>query len=315
MITVRFEDFWPGFQPQDFLVPLFEQALGQPIVVEPKLFAPVDVRVRSVFTPRVKRFAERVIRKGSRTLDRKPIPLHGRGRLNVWFTGENVRPPASGFDLSFSYDTDDYGARNVYLPLAVTRLDWWTMDRDGAEARRTGIKANPGLVHQPRSTTTSSRPKFACAFLSNPEPTRMRAIAMLSDIGPVDTYGPAFGRPIPSKAGVAENYRHFICFENDLFPGYVTEKVVDAWLLECVPLWWGLDKAGLLNEAAVVNASSFDDLASFVDYVASIDMDPGRIDAITSAPLFAQPATLEPAVAAIREAWTSVSGTQPPTRH
>ena len=307
MISVRFEDFWPGFQPHDFLLPLFEEALGQPIEVEQRLFASVDIRVRSVFTPRAKRFTERLIRKGSRILERKPKQLHGPGRLNIWFTGENVRPPVSGFDLTFSYDVDDYGGSNVYLPLAVTRLDWWTMDRDGAEARRTGIKANPSLVHKQRSSVTSSRPKFACAFLSNPEPTRMRAITMLSEIGQVDAFGPAFGRPIPSKAGVAENYRHFICFENDLFPGYITEKVVDAWLLQCVPLWWGLDKARLLNEAAIVNASDFTDLASFVEAVARLDEDADRIDSIASAPLFAQPATLVPATNAIRETWTRVS--------
>ena len=44
-----------------------------------------------------------------------------------------------------------------------------------------------------------------------------------------------------SYDAVARNYRYFLCFENDLYPGYVTEKPIEAWASGSVPLWRGID--------------------------------------------------------------------------
>ena len=50
----------------------------------------------------------------------------------VFYTGENVRPPTSECDLSFSFDAT--GGKNIYLPLWVLFLNWFNVpfsqDRD-----------------------------------------------------------------------------------------------------------------------------------------------------------------------------------------
>lgn len=42
-----------------------------------------------------------------------------------------------------------------------------------------------------------------------------------------------------SKIEVLRDYRFTIAFENAEFPGYTTEKMVDAWLADSVPIYWG----------------------------------------------------------------------------
>lgn len=42
-----------------------------------------------------------------------------------------------------------------------------------------------------------------------------------------------------SKLGVLGKYKFTIAFENREFVGYTTEKLVDAWLADTVPIYWG----------------------------------------------------------------------------
>jgi hypothetical protein len=81
----------------------------------------------------------------------------------------------------------------------------------------------------------------------------MHFLSELQKIGEVDCYGPAFGNSIPNKQETLRKYRFNLCFENDLYPNYVTEKAFDSYEAECIPIWWGLDEEGFLNDGAIIN--------------------------------------------------------------
>ena len=42
-----------------------------------------------------------------------------------------------------------------------------------------------------------------------------------------------------AKRSVLSRYRFAICFENTIFPGYLTEKLFDCLLAGCIPIYWG----------------------------------------------------------------------------
>lgn len=42
-----------------------------------------------------------------------------------------------------------------------------------------------------------------------------------------------------AKRAVLSRYRFAICFENTIFPGYLTEKLFDCLLAGCIPIYWG----------------------------------------------------------------------------
>lgn len=173
----------------------------------------------------------------------KPFKLSDDS-LNIWYTSENLRPPLNEqFDLFLSHDTDLYDGRNVYLPIWATRLGSSLLN---AEMAQNAMIAN-------RKSSELGR-KGICAVISNPEPIRMAFIREVRKYFDVDIYG-AFGLPITEKDTVLRSYKLNICFENDEFPGYVTEKPFEAWMNGCIPVWRGLDSGGYLNDEAIINVT------------------------------------------------------------
>jgi len=63
--------------------------------------------------------------------------------------------------------------------------------------------------------------------------------ALSKEHGYIDLFGPAFGNKVKDKMSICQEYKYMICFENDLFPGYVTEKLIDAYLCGSIPVYWG----------------------------------------------------------------------------
>lgn len=275
MTTIRFRNFWPGFSPMASLVGEwcwaatggFDVVAGLAETVEIELcsnsaFSSLRQRGRAFAGARISRPA--ALRYWQATQYGLPFS-DSRARRRVWYSGENLRPPV-GFDLTLSFDLDDYGGTNLYAPFWLDRVE------SGVEV---SFRERPAAVDTllRARVVADARQRFCAVVMSNPHPLRMRAIRALERLGPVDTYGPAFGRPIKDKAAVLRHYRFCIAFENDLFPGYVTEKPVDAWLAGAVPLWWGSDPAGYLNPASLVDLASLGSLAALVDYVEELDRD------------------------------------------
>ena len=306
-VTLRYVDSDPAMASDDsFLSRLVAVAANRPIRVVQDPKTRVDLQFTSVQLPIARKVAHEAIRTASRWLPRKaanrdprwrsanPEP-RGDARAHVWFTGENVRPPIGAWDGYLSYDIDPLGRRNAYLPL------WW---------QSVGILGRPQSLFTSRIPTWQEmierrepqreRAKFVCAFINNPEPMRFHAVRALSEVGQVDVFGSAVGRPVPDKGATARDYRFVLCFENDVYPGYVTEKPFEAWATGAVPLWRGSDPADYLNPSAVLNAVNHPDLAAFADAVASIDADPAAWAAMASEPILTREPDLKPAKALIR---------------
>jgi hypothetical protein len=160
----------------------------------------------------------------------------------MWYTSENRRPPLDQkWNAFLSHDIDHFDGRNIYLPIWSTRLG-----------------ANLAAANKVQQIMLNSRevkavpPFFACAVISNPEPIRMAFIMELQQIGKVDIYG-AFGLPLASKREMISRYRFNICFENDAYPGYVTEKPFEAWQASSIPIWRGEDRGRYLNPLSIIN--------------------------------------------------------------
>lgn len=290
MITERrvaFDHFWSGFDPHGFHLPVLTRALG---------VAPVpgrgDITVTSVFWTR----REKAVLLARRRAQTRPGPP-ADARYRIWHTGENLRPPWRDFDLTLSFDVDDYDGRNLYLPLALTALGWNLGTPPG---RHTSARLTPDQAAAPRRPSAPGRPKFACAFLGNPEPRRLHAIEALSRYLPVDVFGTLVGRPVADKQEVAADYRFVVCFENDLYPGYVTEKPVDAYASGAIPLWSGIDAAGMLHPDALVNQADFPTMRSWVEHVADLDRSETDLSSMAARPLFRETPTLDPLINRLR---------------
>ena len=261
---IRFRNFWPGFDPR---VNVFVKSLGHRRLQAPTEVESVFVSAWAALLTKIRRrLRERLFIRQFSKSSGKLSP-----KRRVWYTGENIRPPLDGsYDAFISFDQDDYSGKNTYFPLLYS-----TVLFDSPE----NIKRRGIAVGDPHDLTRERRQaeektKFACAFIGNPESTRLRAVEQLRSYGQVDLYGPGVGNRVPSKYSFAKDYKFMLCFENDLFPGYITEKLLDAYLCGTVPLYWGdLGRDPLVNPRAFLNLKDFRSISEFAKTVGTMGVD------------------------------------------
>ena len=278
-MSIRFHNFWGDFDANDNVFLEMLNARGFEVIVEPDLNKIVDLQIVSVFRPPksyLKRFLLKIVNKLARykstyrtTSNYEPLlPKKNTAARNVFYTGENIRPPfRENFDGFMSFDLDNFGGKNEYLPL-------WMLDlaiNKSRYSKRIGIEFNGQDLLKPRELVIAEKNKFMCAFISNPEPIRMLAVQDFSNFGVVDVFGGVTGNRVNSKIEVASKYKFMLCFENDLYPGYVTEKLLEAYLSNTVPVYWGdLGSSYYMNEKAFINLKDFQNMQEFTKYVANL---------------------------------------------
>jgi hypothetical protein len=243
--SVSLRNFWPDNDTTKF----FLVDLMQSIPNSSKKVVITSVFIKRTIIAKIinyvfVRFSGRIsINRYQKIFFNLNLPVKKNNELNIWYTGENIRPPLEpGWDAILSFETDKYLPRNIYLPFWATRLG-----KSVKEAKEIQSKFT-----QNRELSLK-KSKFACAIISNPQPTRMLAINEISKIGKVDLFGSVFKNRIESKKDILKKYNFNICFENDLYPGYVTEKIFDAWQEFAIPIWWGIDSAEYINQQAIIN--------------------------------------------------------------
>lgn len=201
--------------------------------------------------------------------------------FNIWFTAENIRPPLDmNFDAYFSFDLDSFAGRNYYLPLWICRLGPTVEAANRAQLELTNERSAHG----------SRKRKFA-VVASNPEPIRSYFIRKLQLNAEVDVFG-GLGKPLANKDLVLRNYDFNVCFENDIYPGYVTEKAIEAYLSGCIPIWRGNDAGGYLNPHAIIDVSNLS-MSDAIDKVISVSEDPKEVQKMNQAPLLVKTIPLE----------------------
>jgi hypothetical protein len=193
--------------------------------------------------------------------------------FNIWFTAENIRPPLDkDFDYYLSFDLETYSEFNSYLPLWLCRLGPSVEQANQNQIKLTKHRDPDNLRHR----------NFA-VVASNPEQIRTYFISKLKLVEDVALFG-KLGGPILNKDLTLKEFNFNLCFENDLYPGYVTEKVVESYLSGCIPIWRGLDDGNFLNKKAMVDVTNLD-VESAINKVIEISRDRKLMQQMRSEPL------------------------------
>ena len=222
----------------------------------------------------------------------------------IW---ENIRPDYRGYKFSISSDFDDYGGRNVRCPLWYSQVEWFPGYKNTAgDAWEHGNEPPVPLsvLMTPRTGGYIKREKFCALVASNYEPFRMMAAKALG----ADIYGGVTGtadaRP---KSLILKDYTFSLCFENSLFPGYYTEKLLHAWAAGTIPLYFADDKVVEdFNGDAIVNRSDFLTMRSFKNDVKRLYEDNDALEWIWQQPILLAKPSLDPIVTFLRDAWQQI---------
>jgi hypothetical protein len=162
--------------------------------------------------------------------------------------GENVRPQFNFFDFSLSFDLDTYLDRNIYLPLWALRTHEYGRESYGYTPydksllwRKRNIVDNDGFVY----------------IGNNETPSRTSLFRSLERLGySIDFYG-SHTKPVKNKLLKFSEYKYSICLENSFSPGYVTEKLIDGYISNTIPIYMGALPLGIFNVKSFINLSPF----------------------------------------------------------
>ena len=180
----------------------------------------------------------------------------------IQFSGEDSWPDLNVFDYSIGFPLLQYGDRYLRLPLYAMRDSW-----------------APALSkHTLPDRDFLARKKFCNFVVSNDFSAERNAFfEEFSARCPIDSggsYRNNIGGPVADKLAFQRQYRFSIAYENSRDPGYVTEKIVDAFAAGTVPIYWGdpLIKQEF-NPDSFVCADDYPDNAALIDAIEAIDRD------------------------------------------
>ena len=314
-VTLRFCR-WPNpvSEGERVFAVLIEKAINRKVEIVTSDKGRVDIEIESVYgrneipnlTTRAYRFLASHTKQGinfSREKYSTSQQPSGDSDFSIFFTGENERPPFGNWDAYLSFDQHSYGGKNAYLPL------WWLTSSDLIMPVVSPYLGKAITIEQmlsKRTTNYEERDKFCVAFIGKAYPFRMQAIAALSKIGKVDVFGGISRNQSRSTAkkkyDTAQNYKFVFAFENDLFPGYVTEKAPEAWATGAVPLYWGLDTCGYINQKSLLNLVNYNNLEEYVERVGEVSKSAKLWSEIAEQPFLVKKPNLEEVLNVLRRA-------------
>ncbi len=257
-IRVAHYGFWAGFQVSDLALRL--PALGRKYELVADQAHP-ELVVFSVFP------------------DKRMPAVPDRGVPTLFITGENVVPDMARCDFAISFQRDIDDPRHMRIPNWVQRFNWQ------------GV--SPAMLLQGRRARGPVPANF-CAYLHNNRvPLREEFVRALSRHAAVDCPGlsmnnmPAIGAHPGAKIDFLRDRRFAVAFENAVSPGYTTEKLPEAFLAGCVPIYAGDPLVGLdFNAAAFLDLADHGSLEALAAAVREIDASPAAWQRLRDQPAY-----------------------------
>ena len=188
---------------------------------------------------------------------------YGLEVVKILLLVENVAPDFNEFDYVAGFDRLEFGDRYVRFPFCAYSGSYKTL------ADRPAVSEEALLDR-----------KFCSFVVSNVQfgsPMRKLFFERLSKYKKVDSGGRWLnnvGSPVKNKIEFCKGYKFNIAFENSSYPGYVTEKIVDAYSAGTLPIYYGDPSVGKdFRPESMVCVKDEADIERAVEEVIRLDND------------------------------------------
>jgi hypothetical protein len=239
-ITVNFTNFWGGFNCQDnFLLDILNKYYDVEFAENPQyLFC----------------------------------ASHGYDYLNydgirIFYTGENLSPDFSLFDYAIGFDYIEFGDRYMRFPLPVLYREAY------GQMETKHLRVDEFLKNK------SAFCSFTVSKSDYADRRREEFFYKLSEYKKVDSGGRYLnniGQPegVKDKHAFQLSHKFDLAFENSSYPGYATEKIVQAFGAGTVPVYWGdpmIEQE--YNGKAFINCHNFPNFDAVIEEIKRVDQD------------------------------------------
>lgn len=182
--------------------------------------------------------------------------------VKIFISGENIAPDFNLCDYALSSEKLTFGDRHCYYPYFLTATE--ALVKAGKKHLQTEGKENRAF----------------CSFVvSNGRADRKRtelfnAISAYRTIDSGGRYLNNVGGPVADKEAFEAKHKFSLCCENSSHPGYITEKLVQAFAAGTVPVYWGADDVcEVFNRKAMIFANEYDSAEEVAKRVEQVDRD------------------------------------------
>jgi hypothetical protein len=276
-IRVAFALFWPGFTPDSFkrFFPFVFDKYDLVLSPEP------EVVFYSVFSPQFRPYAD--------PRHRAPVTrLRSGDYLRVFLTGENFEPDMSGCEFAMTFSALVNHENHLRLPL------WVYEDRGWGYGPERLIKA----ADTDWERIAREKTQFCNFVYLHEVPYRDAIFTMLNGYKRVDAAGrclnnmngwtvPMAPNRVAGKVEFFRRYKFTLAVENTIWPGYMTEKLVDPMFAHSIPIYIGDPQAQLsFDPASYIDFACFPNMKQMMEFVREVDNDPVLYLKLLSAPYY-----------------------------
>ena len=210
--------------------------------------------------------------------------------IRIFCSGENYSPDFNVVDYAIGYDNLSYGDR-------FFRRIFITMKHDATryDSLIEQLKDRPSVVD---GGTLASKDKFCNLIYSHERDDfgRKRMLETLSAYKRVDSAGTYLNNMSDgmhvtrdTKLAFQTRYKFTIAFESVNMHGFFTEKIVDAFLANTIPIYMGdPDISTIFNSKAFINCDDYDSVEEVLEKVKELDNNDELYLQMLQEPIFAE---------------------------
>ena len=179
--------------------------------------------------------------------------------MRIFWTGENAWPDFTECDYAFTFNFCDH-PNHFRVPI-YSRDDHHVVEsKDGLDPRQ----------------VLADKTGFCNFVYSNKHcVARNRFFRELSKYKQVDAGGKLFnnvGGRVPNKIDFIRKYKFTIAFENESFPGYTTEKLIEPIMVNSLPIYWGNPRVHLdFNRESFLNFFDYGSQNALIERIIEVD--------------------------------------------
>ena len=246
-LKIKFVDFWPGFNAQDFgFLNLVSDHYDIEYTDKP------DLIVYSCFGTEFLKY----------------------NCPRIFYSGENIRPDFKFCDFAFTFDYND-DKRHFRLPLF--RLYFDEKDLTKVKDIKSILDKKTGFCSFVVSNATETEQRISF----------FHELSKYKEIASGGKYANNVGGLVANKQDFISNYLFNIAFENSSYPGYTTEKIAEPWIEGCIPIYWGDPEVTRdINPDCFINMHDYASFDAAIAHIKEVDASPAMQIKYLSAPFF-----------------------------
>lgn len=216
-----------------------------------------------------------------------PYEYCGKAPVRIMYSGENYIPDFNLIDYAISPYPITFGDRHFYLPPCVWPRSHWTQlankDRNYSAdiLKEKTLFANFISSHESEFNIRGDFFKELCKYKRVESPgTYLNNMPNGETVSWLDD----------SKANLQKKCKFTLCFESTLHYGFVTEKLMDAFYTDTIPVYYGSPTAAeIFNKDAFINVADYPSFEAAIAKIIELDQDDEKYMAMLRQPILVDP--------------------------